>query len=156
MKTRLTIIDAGVLVIFCILFAGLVRWFAGSTAPTFDETSHLTAGYTYLAWGDYRLNPEHPPLVKLWAALPTPRSHERWPNQTNQDESAVLRRAWKAAATDINAQWPFAHEFVFELKPEARDRLVAQDNFDPGKSWIPDSADLQRSDFVHDVDHIFL
>jgi hypothetical protein len=35
-----------------------------------DETSHLPAGYTYLATGDFRLNPQHPPLAKLLAALP--------------------------------------------------------------------------------------
>src|SRR4051794_15464564 len=36
----------------------------------FDETSHLPAGYTYWKTGDFRMNPEHPPLAKLWAALP--------------------------------------------------------------------------------------
>jgi hypothetical protein len=37
---------------------------------TFDEPLHLLAGYSYLKWGDYRVNPEHPPLGKLLAALP--------------------------------------------------------------------------------------
>ena len=37
---------------------------------TFDETAHITAGYSYLAQNDYRLNPEHPPLIKDLAALP--------------------------------------------------------------------------------------
>ncbi len=32
-----------------------------------DEPYHVTAGVSYLRTGDYRLNPEHPPLVKLWA-----------------------------------------------------------------------------------------
>ena len=40
------------------------------TTATSDETSHLPAGYTYLRTGDLRLNPQHPPLVKLLAALP--------------------------------------------------------------------------------------
>ena len=35
-----------------------------------DETMHLPAGYTYWKTGDFRLNPEHPPLIKLLAALP--------------------------------------------------------------------------------------
>jgi len=39
-------------------------------SPTVDEPIHLFAGYSYLKWGDFRANPEHPPLVKLWAALP--------------------------------------------------------------------------------------
>jgi hypothetical protein len=37
---------------------------------TFDEAVHLVSGYSYLSTGDYRLNPEHPPLAKLLAALP--------------------------------------------------------------------------------------
>src|SRR5258706_10820927 len=39
-------------------------------SATFDETSHVFAGVSYLETGDFRLNPEHPPLVKLIAAAP--------------------------------------------------------------------------------------
>jgi Dolichyl-phosphate-mannose-protein mannosyltransferase len=39
-------------------------------SPVIDEPMHLFAGYTYLKWGDFRSNPEHPPLAKMWAALP--------------------------------------------------------------------------------------
>jgi len=35
-----------------------------------DEPIHLFAGYSYLKWGDFRTNPEHPPFAKMWAALP--------------------------------------------------------------------------------------
>jgi 4-amino-4-deoxy-L-arabinose transferase-like glycosyltransferase len=37
---------------------------------TCDEPVHLAAGYSYWFTNDYRLNPEHPPLVKRIAALP--------------------------------------------------------------------------------------
>jgi 4-amino-4-deoxy-L-arabinose transferase-like glycosyltransferase len=37
---------------------------------TFDEDDHMFAGYMMWHTGDYGLNPEHPPLVKLLAALP--------------------------------------------------------------------------------------
>jgi len=37
---------------------------------TWDEGDHIFAGYMMLHTGDYGLNPEHPPLVKLLAALP--------------------------------------------------------------------------------------
>jgi hypothetical protein len=33
---------------------------------TFDESYHIGAGAAYVQTGDFRLNPEHPPLVKLW------------------------------------------------------------------------------------------
>jgi hypothetical protein len=35
-----------------------------------DETVHLAAGYSYLRTGEVRLNPEHPPLIKLLCGLP--------------------------------------------------------------------------------------
>ena len=37
---------------------------------TFDEGDHMFAGYMMWHAGDYGLNPEHPPLVKLLATLP--------------------------------------------------------------------------------------
>jgi len=37
---------------------------------TFDEDDHMFAGYMMWKTGDYGLNPEHPPLVKLLATLP--------------------------------------------------------------------------------------
>jgi 4-amino-4-deoxy-L-arabinose transferase-like glycosyltransferase len=37
---------------------------------TFDEDNHIFAGYMMEKSGDYGLNPEHPPLVKLLAVLP--------------------------------------------------------------------------------------
>ena len=37
---------------------------------TTDEIVHIPAGYTNLVSGNFRPNNEHPPLVKLWSALP--------------------------------------------------------------------------------------
>lgn len=37
---------------------------------TFDEGNHMFAGYMMWHTGDYGLNPEHPPLVKLLATIP--------------------------------------------------------------------------------------
>jgi len=50
--------------------AALAMASALGDSATFDETAHLAAGLSYLERGDFRLNPEHPPLVKVWAALP--------------------------------------------------------------------------------------
>jgi hypothetical protein len=33
---------------------------------TFDEAYHIAAGASYVQRGDFRINPEHPPFVKLW------------------------------------------------------------------------------------------
>jgi hypothetical protein len=37
---------------------------------TNDEIVHIPAAWAYLAAGNFRLNNEHPPLAKAWAALP--------------------------------------------------------------------------------------
>ena len=42
--------------------------FLRANSQTLDEAVHLAAGYSYLATGDFRLNPEDPPLIKLLAA----------------------------------------------------------------------------------------
>jgi Dolichyl-phosphate-mannose-protein mannosyltransferase len=34
---------------------------------TIDEAYHIAAGVSYVRYSDFRINPEHPPLVKLWA-----------------------------------------------------------------------------------------
>jgi 4-amino-4-deoxy-L-arabinose transferase-like glycosyltransferase len=44
--------------------------FIAESSQTSDEAAHLSAGYSYLTRRDFRLNPEHPPLIKELAALP--------------------------------------------------------------------------------------
>lgn len=39
-------------------------------SQTFDESAHLYAGYTYWKTHDFGINPEHPPLAKVVAAIP--------------------------------------------------------------------------------------
>ncbi len=41
-----------------------------SISSTSDEVAHLPAGYSYLKTGDFKLNPEHPLLIKIIAAYP--------------------------------------------------------------------------------------
>jgi hypothetical protein len=43
-----------------------IRW----QSTSWDEGDHLFAGYMSLEHGDFSLNPEHPPLAKMVAALP--------------------------------------------------------------------------------------
>jgi predicted membrane-bound dolichyl-phosphate-mannose-protein mannosyltransferase len=44
--------------------------FIRANSQTIDEAAHLGAGYSYLATGDFRLDSEHPPLIKKLQALP--------------------------------------------------------------------------------------
>jgi 4-amino-4-deoxy-L-arabinose transferase-like glycosyltransferase len=40
------------------------------SAATWDEPIHLTAGYAAWTRQDFRVDPSHPPLVRMWASLP--------------------------------------------------------------------------------------
>lgn len=42
----------------------------GQQSQTYDESVHLFSGYQYWKHRDFGANPEHPPLLKLVAALP--------------------------------------------------------------------------------------
>src|SRR5215212_1512970 len=39
-------------------------------SATWDEPQHLTAGFVAWTERDYRIDIEHPPLIRLWTALP--------------------------------------------------------------------------------------
>ncbi len=66
---------------------------------TFDEGNHMAAGYSYLSQGDYRMNPEHPPLGKLLAAVPLLWFRPAVPAKSD---------AWFQAK-----QWEFSDEFLY-------------------------------------------
>ena len=58
------------LIAFVIAFVTLTGWSLTSKSATWDEPVHLTDGYLSLAKGDYRVDSEHPPFARMWAALP--------------------------------------------------------------------------------------
>jgi 4-amino-4-deoxy-L-arabinose transferase-like glycosyltransferase len=58
---------AGGLIILQMVLAAII---VHGESLTFDEGDHIFAGYRMWHSGDYGLNPEHPPLVKLVATLP--------------------------------------------------------------------------------------
>ena len=66
-RARLT---ALALITFTVVFVALQVGSYTRTSATFDEPGGLAAGYAALASGDYRPALEHPPLTRLWAALP--------------------------------------------------------------------------------------
>jgi 4-amino-4-deoxy-L-arabinose transferase-like glycosyltransferase len=67
-KYRLHVILAALALAFH-LFAGFA--FIRSAAPTYDETVHLSSGYSYLETGRYLMNVmDHPPFSEMLSALP--------------------------------------------------------------------------------------
>ncbi len=66
---------AGAVILLGALVAlGVFRSYLGTRLDTFtvDEPWHVVAGTSYVRSGDFRLNPEHPPLAKLWVGASMP------------------------------------------------------------------------------------
>jgi len=87
----------------------------------FDEPAHLYAGYSYWLHSDFGINPEHPPLVKLVAALPLLISRPKCPPPPNAFFRAASGIGGRALLSDSGAQAMLAHAriaisvFVFLL-----------------------------------------
>ena len=81
LKMPIWFFAGGLILLQMILVAIIVH----GESLTFDEGDHIFAGYMMWHSGDYGLNPEHPPLVKLVATLPllqeklwVPPLQQRW------------------------------------------------------------------------------
>jgi hypothetical protein len=59
-----------VLVLFAVVFASLNISASSQKSGTWDEPIHIASGFAAWTEGDYRIDPEHPPLLRMWAALP--------------------------------------------------------------------------------------
>lgn len=57
-------------VLALIAYPLLLSHYSHANSPTFDEGMHIAAGRRYWECGDYAINSEHPPLLKLFAAAP--------------------------------------------------------------------------------------
>jgi Dolichyl-phosphate-mannose-protein mannosyltransferase len=62
-----TYLAVTLLLLMMALLAGGAAW---HESVTIDEVAHIGAGVSYLQKFDLRMNPEHPPLAKVVAALP--------------------------------------------------------------------------------------
>jgi hypothetical protein len=74
------------------IFLAINLYLAATDSQTIDEAPHISSGYSYFLTGDYRMNPEHPPLLKLLAAIPLlfygpdlPINHQSWANYNEWD-----------------------------------------------------------------------
>lgn len=68
-QARRALVVVGVVSLLAVLLIQL-GFTANANSVTWDEDDHTFAGYMMWKTGDYGLNPEHPPLVKLVAVLP--------------------------------------------------------------------------------------
>lgn len=101
-----------IFIVSVLIIAGCLMFYSSSQeSATMDELAHIPAGYAYLKFGDNRLNPEHPPLLKDLSAVPLlflklnfPLQSEYWQNY-------------------VNGQWDVGRVFLYESGNDA-DKIV--------------------------------
>jgi hypothetical protein len=92
------------LAIFCSILFFIQGYFGNlQKSLTWDEPSFISAGYTYLKWGEFKLNPSHPPLMQDLAALPLLFMDLKAPKRNDP--------SWKKS---VNPVVTFGHQFFFE------------------------------------------
>ncbi len=82
-------------------------------SATMDELAHIPAGYGYIKLLDYRLNPEHPPLIKALAAIPLLFQEIKFPTDD---------KSWKDS---LNGQWDAGKKFLYGSGNNADNILFA-------------------------------
>jgi len=98
----------------CLVFAAQLLLSVRQQSETFDEPCHMYSGHRALMYRDFGINPEHPPLLKMVAAIPVLKLKNEPPDQkiffrgacalggrallSNNDTGKLLFRARSAAA----------------------------------------------------------
>jgi hypothetical protein len=79
--------------------------------PTFDEPAHIGAGLSYLETGEFKINLQHPPLLKEIGALPLLAMGTYWPMDAQE---------WAALGTKQDAwfQWQLGRQVIMGGGPD--------------------------------------
>ena len=142
-----------------IVFAGRVIHHSTRISATFDEPHHLAAGYTNLRWNEFRLNPEHPPLTKMVAALPLlvlePLPHDL-DLYDPQPHPGVGSRSWQRvkqlfgeSVSDYRKEWYLGHELIWGVNDSTMERFGVEATME-----IDPFHRLEREDFLNDSERL--
>jgi hypothetical protein len=101
------------LCIFAAIFITLTVTSYRQKSATWDEPQHLIAGYNALKFHDYRTDPEHPPFLRMWAALPL-----LFQSNIKMDVS-VIDQVPPVLWTGL-LQFEFCHAFLYNLNDADR------------------------------------
>lgn len=108
---------------------------------TFDEDNHMFAGYMMWLTGDFGLNPEHPPLVKLLATLPELR-RDLWiptlKDRNFKSEAYLDGRDWLARNDGSTQHMVFEMRLMAGLLAVGLTLMV----FFAARSWFGTAAGL--------------
>jgi len=110
--TRLSTLFRWSLVIIIVVVSGILMFSSSrQESAIMDELAHIPAGYSYVKLFDSRLNPEHPPLVKILAGLPLTFQNLKFPTESY---------AWN---NEVNSQWTLGTQFLYESGNDA-DKII--------------------------------
>ncbi len=104
----------GAKITFILILAASAAFMIGASrgdSATMDELAHIPAGYGYVRELDFRLNPEHPPLLKALAGFPV-----LFLNPNFQTD----HKSWRE---DVNGQWDAGRVFLYESTNDA-DKII--------------------------------
>ena len=102
--TRGHLIQTALLVLLVALAFLLPVVLMRGKSATFDEVVHLPAGYSYLRTGLFKINPQHPPLIKELCALPLLFLDLKMP---------VDRETLQRSQVPLTYQWGFGRRFLY-------------------------------------------
>jgi 4-amino-4-deoxy-L-arabinose transferase-like glycosyltransferase len=145
---------AAIVVLFLAALSFLVISHSRSASPTHDETWHLSAGYTYWLWNDYRMSPDHPPFVRMLAALPLLKM-DTWPSQTDLNDLhpsvclKLLVNSWHNGLYKPEGCWGVNQLMFYSVHDQTLQRFGAKSPFQ-----IPTTDRLDRADYFNDADHL--
>ncbi|MBI2011117.1 MAG: glycosyltransferase family 39 protein [Candidatus Colwellbacteria bacterium] len=108
----MTLTEKFILGLILVAIFGLMLSVSLEESAIMDELAHIPAGFSYVKLFDYRLNPEHPPLVKMLAGLPLAFMDLNFPTEST---------SWQ---DDVNGQWVTGTEFLYESGNNA-DQIIA-------------------------------
>jgi hypothetical protein len=97
----------GYVLVITTILAILALGSSAGDSLTVDESPHIGAGYSYIVKGDYRLNPEHPPLLKMLSGTSIWIGAKLTGNTVNFPDTIP---AWTEKS---NAQWDIGYAFLF-------------------------------------------
>lgn len=127
--------------VLLVIQAALALTMVHRESLTFDEDNHMFAGYMMWKTGDYGLNPEHPPLVKLLATIPVLHGNLWTPplqGRNFKEEAYLDGRDW-LARNDGGSQ-----RLVFRMRMSAELLALALCLFTflAAREWFGDAAGL--------------
>jgi hypothetical protein len=108
-----------VLAAFALIFGALEVGSYTQKSSVWDEPIHIADGYASLAQHDYRVDPEHPPFLRMWAALPL------LALGVNGVDVAAIDRT--APATWARTLFPYCEQFLYGQNDA--DRLLYASRF---------------------------